>query len=269
MYRLVVLVLLFSQWMIVQPFPAVAQATSDAEAAAIVAVELSALEASSDFNSLYDRIHPDAHAEIPRAAVIGWFQNEFAPRGPGVSTVTGVNFVSWTWPVTGQIYPYTAEVSFTQPFADGTVVEDVVRLVQDRNGEWRWFFGRSREFVDEQIARYVPAVPVETQNQSIVDAVIEDINTYWAISFAAGNRPYVAPAVVDLSSGGYSSCGYMNPNESPDITAPWIRPFMCQSIGSFITNNLWVILLGSQSWRTSGGIMLRHLMERTRGRGMP
>jgi hypothetical protein len=64
MYRLVVLVLLFSQWMIVQPFPAVAQATSDAEAAAIVAVELSALEASSDFNSLYDRIHPDAHAEM-------------------------------------------------------------------------------------------------------------------------------------------------------------------------------------------------------------
>jgi predicted metalloprotease len=189
--------------------------TWDAEAAAIVAVELSVLEASSDFNSLYDRIHPDAHAEIPRAAVVGWFQSEFAPRGPGVSTVTGVNFVSWTWPVTGQTYPYTAEVFFTQPFADGTVVEDVVRLVQDQNGEWRWFFGRSREFVDEQIAKYVPAVPVQTQNQSIVDAVIEDIDTYWTMSFAAAGRSYVSPRVVDISQGGSSSCGYFAPNAGP------------------------------------------------------
>ena len=155
-----------------------AQWTSDAQDAARVAVDLSALEAAWDFNTLYDRIHPDAHAQVPRAAVIGWFQNEFAPRGPGVSTVTSVNFVSWTWAVTGQTYPYTAEVAFVQPFGDGTVVEDVVRLVQDQKGEWRWFFGRSREFVNEQIVRYAPAVPVQTRSQSPIESVIQDLDTY-------------------------------------------------------------------------------------------
>jgi hypothetical protein len=215
MSRIVVLLMLFSQFMLAPASSAGAQWTRDAQDAAVVAVELSALEAAWDFNTLYDRIHPDAHAQIPRAAVIGWFQNEFAPRGPGVSTVTAVNFVSWTWAVTGQTYPYTAEVSFIQPFADGTVVEDVVRLVQDQNGEWRWFFGRSREFVNEQIARYVPAVPVATQNQSILDAVLQDIDTYWAISFAASGKAYTSPRVVDISQGGNSSCRYIVPNEGP------------------------------------------------------
>lgn len=215
MHRLFVTLLLLSMLIPSLVSPAVAQSVTDGEAAAITAVELSELEAIGDFNGLYDRIHPDAHAVIPRAAVIGWFQNEFAPLGPGVSTVTGVRFVEWTWPVTGQTYPYTAEVSFRQPFANGTVVEDVVRLVQDHNGEWRWFFGRSREFVDEQIAKYVPAVPVATQNQSILDAVIQDIDEYWAISFQASGRPYASPRVLDISSGGYSVCGYLNPNVSP------------------------------------------------------
>jgi hypothetical protein len=215
MSRIVVLLMLFSQFMLAPASSAGGQWTRDAQDAAVVAVELSALEAAWDFNTLYDRIHPDAHAQIPRAAVIGWFQNEFAPRGPGVSTVTAVNFVSWTWAVTGQTYPYTAEVSFIQPFADGTVVEDVVRLVQDQNGEWRWFFGRSREFVNQQIARYVPAVPVATQNQSILDGVLQDIDTYWAISFAASGKTYTSPRVVDISQGGNSSCGYIDPNEGP------------------------------------------------------
>lgn len=215
MHRLFVTLLLLSMLIPSLVSPAVAQSVTDGEAAAITAVELSELEAIGDFNGLYDRIHPDAHAVIPRAAVIGWFQNEFAPLGPGVSTVTGVRFVEWTWPVTGQTYPYTAEVSFRQPFANGTVVEDVVRLVQDHNGEWRWFFGRSREFVDEQIAKYVPAVPVATQNQSILDAVIQDIDEYWAISFQASGRPYASPRGLDISSGGYSVCGYLNPNVSP------------------------------------------------------
>lgn len=251
MYRFVVLLFVLSQWMIVQPSPVLAQTVSDAEAAAIVAVELSALEATGDLNSLFDRIHPHARAEIPRAAVIGWFQNEFVPLGPGVSTVTGVNFVSWTWPVTGQTYPYTAEVSFTQPFANGTVVEDVVRLVQDGNGEWRWFFGRSRAFVDEQIAKYVPAAPVANQHQSILDAVMQDIDTYWAISFAAAGQSYRSPTVVDISSGAHSSCGYFGPNEGPGfycalnqtiyISVEWFIYFENQ-VGDFA----WITILAHE-----------------------
>jgi hypothetical protein len=45
-------------------------------------------------------------------------------------------------------------VSFVQQFADGSVADEVVRLVQDELGQWRWFFGRSIEFVNEQIALY-------------------------------------------------------------------------------------------------------------------
>ena len=95
---------------------------------------------------------------IPPSAVIGWYQKDFLPRGPGVITVTGIQMRSWTWEVTGITYPNTAEVAFTQPFADGSVVNDVVRLVES-DGEWRWFFGRTREFVDEQIARFSGSAP--------------------------------------------------------------------------------------------------------------
>ncbi|HEV2087713.1 MAG TPA: neutral zinc metallopeptidase, partial [Cryptosporangiaceae bacterium] len=199
--------------------PAIAQFASDEEAAADTAVALSYLEAVGDFNALYDRIHPDAHAVIPRAAVIGWYQNEFAPLGPGVATVTGVRFVEWTWPVTGQTYPYTAEVSFQQPLADGTVLEDVVRLVQDRTGEWRWFFGRSREFVEEQIAKYVPQVPA-VGDSSVIGFVVADLNTFWSISFGAAGRTYVAPNVVPTYGPSSSSCGFIDPYLSPAAYCP-------------------------------------------------
>lgn len=59
---------------------------------------------------------------------------------------------SWTWDVTGETYQYVAEVSYSQEFAEQTV-EDVVRLVF-HDQTWRWFFGRSKEFVDEQNLRF-------------------------------------------------------------------------------------------------------------------
>ena len=196
-------------------FSTTAQSSVDERAAAQVAVQLSYLESIGDFNALYDRIHPDAHALVPRAAVIGWYQNEFYPLGPGVATVTGVRFVQWSWPVNGYTYPYTAEVSFVQPFANGTVLEDVVRLVQDDLGEWRWFFGRSREFVEEQIARYAPQPQVGGSSLSILDVTIRDLDMFWALSFEAAGRRYVAPTVVDYSFGRSSSCGYLSGDLGP------------------------------------------------------
>lgn len=126
----------------------------DEQAATDAAARFSQLETQGRFNALYDRMHPDAQAIIPRDAVIGWYEAEFAPLEPLPITVTGVSFVDWTWGVTGATYPDTAEVSIEQNYADGSVAEDVVRLVQDASGEWRWFFGRDRAFVDEQIAEY-------------------------------------------------------------------------------------------------------------------
>jgi len=117
------------------------------------------LEATGDFSILYARMHPDAQAFIPREAVVGWFADYYADKETTGITVTGVQFVTWTWPVTGVTYPHTAEVSFVQPLwvnGEYSEIEDVVRLVQDDTGEWCWFFGRSEEFVNEQISNYAP-----------------------------------------------------------------------------------------------------------------
>lgn len=120
---------------------------------------ISGLEATGDFSALYDRMHPDAKAIVPREVVVGWFGGYFAGKETTGITVTGVHFVSWTWSVTGVTYSHTAGVFFVQPIrvnGEYTEIEDVVRLVQDDTGEWRWFFGRSTEFVNEQIDKYAP-----------------------------------------------------------------------------------------------------------------
>jgi hypothetical protein len=133
----------------------------DAEAAAAAARALSRLEAEGDFDALYDRMHPDAQAIIPREAVVGWYGEYLADKETAELTVTDIQFVDWTWPVTGVTYPDTAEISFVQPFQENgswTDVSDVIRLVE-YDGEWRWFFGRSSEFVEEQIAKYASSSP--------------------------------------------------------------------------------------------------------------
>lgn len=127
---------------------------SEPEQAARAALYFSELEAEGDYDALYAWMHPNAKAVVPRSAVVGWYTNEWAQLGPGPINVTGVEFVDWTWGVTGKTYPNTAEVLFEQPFADGSVVADIVRLVQDDHGEWRWFFGRDLAFVQEQITKY-------------------------------------------------------------------------------------------------------------------
>jgi hypothetical protein len=126
----------------------------DAESALVAAEALSALETTGQFDLLYDRMHPDAQRVIPREAVVGWYQEEVAPRGSQPATAVKVRFIPWTWDVTGQTYPKTAEVAFEQLMSDGSVVRDEVRLVKDWHGEWAWFFGRNRDFVAEQIARF-------------------------------------------------------------------------------------------------------------------
>jgi hypothetical protein len=126
----------------------------DPEAALATAEELAQLEVNADYEMLYARMHPNSKAIVSLSAVAGWYANEFAPRGPGAAQAIKVRFVDWTWLVTGTTYPETAEVTYVQDFADGSTVRDVVRLVRDETGEWRWFFGRDRAFVDEQIARY-------------------------------------------------------------------------------------------------------------------
>lgn len=125
------------------------------------AVLLAQFETAGDLASLLTYLHRDAAAIIPEGAIAGWYRNVWFPSGPGPISVSGTTFYDWTWEVNGVTYPGTAEVAFVQSFADGSVVNDVVRLVE-YDGVWHWFFGRNRDFVNEQIAAYTPGAALLT-----------------------------------------------------------------------------------------------------------
>ncbi len=251
MARLVALILIIVLAVTSVPITGNAQTTEDERAATETAVALSRYEAEGDLNALYDRIHPDVHSVVPRSAVIGRYQNDFLPLGPGVAQVTGIRFLEWTWEVTGETYPRTAEVSFTQPFANGSVANDVVRLVRDANGEWRWFFGRSREFVEEQIARYAPVPPSVGAGVSIVDVAVDDVNTFWSNSFAAANQAYESPDVVSFEIEMTTDCGSFDVSTGPAFYCPLERtiyyaPLWFSEFESGIGDFAWVTVMAHE-----------------------
>lgn len=143
--------------LLLPPVPARGQSPSPLPSDPMQAAEeLSRLEATEHIPALYTfyaLMHPDAQAIIPRHVVIGWYREEFQPRGPEPAKATGVDYKDWEWAVNGTTYRDAAEVSYTQAFADGTTTDDVVHLVE-HDGAWRWFFGRDRAWVDEQIDRF-------------------------------------------------------------------------------------------------------------------
>ena len=59
------------------PVGAAAQTDDRLAEAADAARELSVLEAERDFDALYERMHPDALAVVPRSAVVGWYESTF------------------------------------------------------------------------------------------------------------------------------------------------------------------------------------------------
>ncbi|MDP9364961.1 MAG: hypothetical protein M3Q10_12180 [Chloroflexota bacterium] len=84
-----------------QPPPAPPNAQSDEEAAAQAqararAEELFGLAAAGNFNALFDRIHPDAQAVIPRTAGIRAFEQVYALARPGEAEIVNVALGSWT-----------------------------------------------------------------------------------------------------------------------------------------------------------------------------
>lgn len=137
--------------------PGLTAAQTGRERAAMAAAEeLSVLEATEHLPALYEfyaRLHPDAQEIVPRHVVIGWYQDVWQPRGPQPANATQVRFVDWTWPVNGVTYRDVAEVAFVQEFDNADRITDVVRLAFV-DGEWRWFFGRDRAWVEEQIETY-------------------------------------------------------------------------------------------------------------------
>jgi predicted metalloprotease len=198
---------------------------SDAQKAADVAVELSRLEADADYAGLYERMHPDARAVVPEAAVVGWYKAEDANKTTAQLTVTNVSFVDWTWGVTGRRYPRTAEVSFVQPYwVDGVRQDEpgVVHLVEYR-GAWGWFFGATADFVDQQIdlydPGYQPPAVADTQEalqraERFPDPLDANIDAFWAGQFAAAGVSYHSPSgVVGMDQPRETGCGEADPSK--------------------------------------------------------
>ncbi len=62
--------------------------------------------------------------------------------------------ISLDWGVTGQTNPDTAAIGFRQRLADGTEINDEVRLVRDEHGAWSRVFGRDRACIEAPIERF-------------------------------------------------------------------------------------------------------------------
>ncbi len=179
---------------------------ADIAAARARAEEIFTLAEQKKFNAMYDLIHPDAHAVVPRAVAVNTFEELYAYAQAGRSEITDVEMISWTWGVTGKEYPYAAAVRFTQPYVDGDneeTLEDTMYLVQSADGEWRWFFGATREFVDLAIETFgepiEDAVPLVEGN--LIDNTLTDLDTFYGEAFAYTDIKYVSPQAVLVQTG--------------------------------------------------------------------
>lgn len=190
------------------------------------AILLAQFESAGDLTSLLTYLHKDAAAIIPDAAIVGWYRNEWFPSGPGPITPYDVTTYNWTWEVNGVTYPNTAEVAFTQSFDNGSVANDVVRLVQ-YDGVWHWFFGRNREFVNEQIANYAPGSPFVTAESARAAASSHSsgnagkASSSGSTQASGGKAPYGVAALAGLSADDYLA---LAPQEAGGIARTDLAP---------------------------------------------
>jgi uncharacterized protein len=186
-------------------------ADADLRGATATAEELFQLAADRKFNALYDRIHPDAHAVVPRAAAVGTFEEVYALLQAGRAEITDARFTEWTWGVTGQTYPRAAEISFRQPYVDEAGEEhwldDRMYLVES-GGEWRWFFGSDPETVEEAIEKFGGRGEPLTEGDLIVN-VVNDLDVFYIDVFGYTDYPYHTPGIVIVEAGdsALSACG--------------------------------------------------------------
>ncbi|MDP9369643.1 MAG: neutral zinc metallopeptidase [Chloroflexota bacterium] len=215
----------------------------DAREARFTPEEIFRLAADRKFNAMYDRIHPDAHAVIPRAAAVGTFEQIYAEAQAGRATVTGVAIGQWTWGVTGQTYPSAAQVKFQQPYVENgqqRILEDEMYLVRaGQAGEFRWFFGSSREQVDAAIATFGQrTTPIAEGN--ILQDVTKDLDAFYRESFGYTEFRYESPGRVLIREGEQvgTACGatesgfwafYCPPDKTVYLDAPFLGQLQQQA----------------------------------------
>jgi predicted metalloprotease len=187
----------------------------DRASAAATAGQILALAGERKFNAMYDYMHPDAMAVVPRAAAIGTFTDVYEAAQAGQAQIVNVEMGPFTWGVTGQQYPYAAKVSFIQPFVDENKqqswLEDDMYLVQD-GGEWRWFFASSPEAVQQAIATYGERTEPITEGD-LIQNVVNDLDSFYADVLSYTPEKYYSPRVVLVSPGDRvgTACGPATP----------------------------------------------------------
>jgi predicted metalloprotease len=212
-----ILVLIMTLLVPALALPAAAQqdANRDRANAAATASEILRLASEHKFNAMYDYIHPDAMAVVPRAAAVGAFTQAYEDTKAGLGQIVSVEMGPWTWGVTGTQYPYAAKVSFVQPYVDENnqqaYLQDDMFLVLD-GGEWRWFFGSTPEQVQQAIAAYGQESAPITQGD-VIQNVVNDLDSFYADVLSYTPYQYRSPRVVLVTPGDRvnTECGPATP----------------------------------------------------------
>lgn len=174
-----------------------------AEEAAAGAEFVLGLAADRLFNALYDWIHPDAHAEVPRVTAVRLFEAVYEVAQAGRGRVTDVRIIDWTWEVTGKTYPVAAGVSYEQPYVENgerKLLEEEMFLVE-HNDQWRWFFGDSREYIDDLIAQFGEGGTSAQAEAERIETVPEDLDAFFHDVLETTDFDYTSPGVATVDAG--------------------------------------------------------------------
>jgi predicted metalloprotease len=217
MRRLITLLILLGLYGGAGFAPVAADEEQDIAAATARAKQIFRLANQERYNAMYDLIHPDAHAVVPRVVAVNTFQELYALADVGRAEITEVTMGPWTWGVTGQTYDSAAHVDFEQPFVeDGEekILQDTMYLVEGESGDWRWFFGGTPEFVELAIETFGEGTTTETGGTPLVEGdlvnnTINDLDRFYRESFNYTETEYVTPGVVLVETGDseMTACG--------------------------------------------------------------
>jgi predicted metalloprotease len=213
----------------------------DLAEAVATADEILRLAYERKFNAMYDRIHPDAHAVVPRATAIGAFEDIYAETQAGRGEVVDARLTEWTWGVTGESYPNAAEIDFRQPYVDengqDAVLEDRLYLVES-DGEWRWFFGNSPEFVEQANELYGVETGEPLTDGDLIQNVVNDLDAFYRDVFSYTDFNYQTPGIVVVAGGdsamsacGPAQTGFLGFYCPPDQTIYLDEPFLLELQG--------------------------------------
>jgi len=215
MTRLITLIVIALLLIIHLPNAASADQAEDASAALAQARQIFRYASEGDFNAMYDLLHPDAQEIIPRETAVAALEAIYGSAPVGRAVPIDITFAPWTWGVTGQEYDYAAAVTFEQPYEqDGEelVRSDILYLVQDENGNWRWFLGNTPDFV-ERIQNIYGGETSETQQPitegDLIENTVKDLDDFWRGAFAYTDLTYQSPGVILVEQGDsvQTACG--------------------------------------------------------------